>query len=500
MSISKSEGFMDPIESEDVEETTGTGTKVVEGIRHVAKRGYEMAGKVLDMNSHADWAEGKFAEFKNVSREWVSDAYNTLKMKTIDKWRFMREKKATNKLIAHKQQDIINLDSQAENEQRNIQSFENGKAGDIEKFNTALQSIKDPQIYEIFERNRDEKVSGWEASIDTSRNFINGIEDQKIQYASEIVNFRKDIEEAGEGFNKKIDSKINHIREKCGYDNKQEQLKSLVEQFEVGQEMLNATNDKIAQYKNALEMAHSVGVKPEDINALEDGILELESEKQKIELQIEQNIESGKKVKKAIAKIDKKTAKWEKMRKKMGLDKGEKDTDTADIVSSENVENEDPSAKDNLDDTGNSNDGREVVDNDSSTEQSDEEEEIDSDNEGETNSENAEHAESVEDKSNKEAIAEWLGKFFEKLYKNVNNKDKTTVEILDEVLLIGKWVDYYRYAFKEEEYAALSKGVIQIKNMYDHAEIEMTGDSVAEQIKKDVFNKVLRKLPDWINI
>jgi DNA-directed RNA polymerase subunit H (RpoH/RPB5) len=480
-----------------------------------------MAGKVLDMNSHADWVEGKWEKFKNVSKEWMKDVFDTVKMKTVDKWRFMSERKATNKLIGHKEEDIRNLGYMEENERRNIQTFESGRSSDLEKFNSALESIKDPHIQEIFARNRDEKVSGWDAKIETSNDAIDSVETRKIQYASEIVNFRKDIDEAGEDFSGKIDSRIDHIREKCGYDEKKDQLATLNEEIEVGYDSLKTTKDKIAEYNDALDVAEKIGVSPADLRTLENGIDELESDRELIEHQIDQALLREEKLKKSIAKIDKTTAKWEKMRKKMKLTKdssvagnSEQEAQEDDeVLDDDHATHEELPEEENSDEvvSTDDSDSGEVIDNDSDTEGGDEEGDVEEDaaqqrenddnEEGEQESDdNESNAEDAEAKANKEAIAALLGKTFEKLYKNVNSKEKTAVEIVDEVLEVGKAVEYYRYAFTEKEYTALSKGVLQIKNLYDHAEIEIAGNAIAEQIKKDVFNKVLRKLPDWINI
>lgn len=71
-------------------------------------------------------------------------------------------------------------------------------------------------------------------------------------------------------------------------------------------------------------------------------------------------------------------------------------------------------------------------------------------------------------------------------------------EMLYKTIALGNTVAEHEDAFTKEETTRLAKGFGEIKRDYNR--LDMTTPADRERLKKDILNKVIRRLPDWISI
>lgn len=132
---------------------------VLEKIKHVAGRGVEFAGRMLDFNNHADLVEEKFGELKDVAINWKDDVVESLRMNTIEKWRFLKSRDDSNNLINLKQKEISDIGYQIDNHARNVGRLNEIRKTEVDNFDEALKSMKNPGLIAVFEKNRDLKAA-----------------------------------------------------------------------------------------------------------------------------------------------------------------------------------------------------------------------------------------------------------------------------------------------------------------------------------------------------
>lgn len=281
------------------------------------------AGKFLEgpgnVLAGVDWLEKVPGRIKNVAVEWKNDVVETVRMNTVDKWKFMNEKEDANALMQHKVNDIADLKGRALTEEHNITIFESAKAADDANFSLAVGSAKNPFIRDIFKKSWDEKTAASEASILNARTAIEDIDKVTMHYARQIVTFGEKTRLAGEAFRDRIDARIDKIREKCGYYEFQENLDFINRKIGIGEGYIRGYDEKIAEHSEALDLAREIGVSDADCKILENGIAQFEAQKYSTQQVVEKLRKSTYGLYIKIQNIDGKTRKYEDMKKEMGL-------------------------------------------------------------------------------------------------------------------------------------------------------------------------------------
>ncbi|MBP6974634.1 MAG: hypothetical protein KBB54_01685 [Candidatus Pacebacteria bacterium] len=590
-----------------------------ETARSIPRKGLEALGKVVDFNSHADWVEAKYEKFKSVASKWKDNVVETIKLNTVDKWKLMDEKEETNRLIQFKVNDIADLKGRAVTEEQNIALFESIKASDDAKFGPTVQSARDSTIREIFKRTWGEKTVHSNNNILNSRTIIEHIDQTTMQFAREIVSFQQKVSEAGVVFGEKVDNRIEKIREGNGYYERQEYLGQVNDEIQKGNVYDQYCDEKIAEYTQALSVAVEIGVSPADCKTLKNGIAEFHTKKKSAGKTMKKLYKIAEGLQDKIRKIDKKTAKYDEMKRKMGietsvvqpnLDIPEVDESNAQDISeadgSDTLDVHDDGEQDEydvVDETPVDNNGVDQVDEGVPTEEEQNEipvddldnevpviddvdktqpnedlttvEEVDeeaplSDGESvveeevennsivktspiksdgsqlfskaptnmtierdggaqsdtlanetlvpkklassqedalveneEDESEEIELTEARRESAN-EALSNDLIHLYELLTTNNSKTDSgpkqklKAFEMLYKTIALGNTVAEHEDAFTKEETTRLAKGFGEIKRDYNR--LDMTTPADRERLKKDILNKVIRRLPDWISI
>lgn len=442
------------------------------------------------------WAQGKWEKIKTVTSEWVGDVVETVKLNTVDKWRFLNEREESNKLIAHKVRDIADLKGRAETEAHNITIFEANKVADNEKFAPAVASAKDPVIREIFKRTWDDKIMASDQGIESARSVIDNVEGVTMEYAREIVQFQQNVEQAGSAFTEKIDTHIEKIRTKCGFYELQEQIDGANSEIESHNTHIRYLDEKITEYSQALTTAQEMGVSEEDCQTLQNGIASFESKKNDALSNIKRLQESTYPLYIKIQNINGKTRRYEDMKKKMGLEPiAESVSETDTETSTETQETTTPDVEEEMESEPETQaELKSEAEIEVAGANNEDEEDI-----VEDVVEDIENIDSI-DNERKEAVRELLSEKINDLYALIMGPlTKTTVtEIVFKNMKIGELATEYEDVFTQDEKDGLFAGIAEIKKTYDKRGIEKSAPVVITQLRRDVLNKIIKRLPDWI--
>lgn len=452
---------------------------------------FTKAGEVVK-----NWVSDKWEKLKTVSKEWVTDVADTIKLGTIDKFNYLRSKDNTNNLIQLKENEMVDLGYQAENERRKAGTFTASKDAEVGKFNAALESMQDEVLSEIFKRNRDEKEIEWNTKIDLAESTATQCDLAREKNREEIETFKSEIESAGEGFSQKIDAKIGRIYEQAGYNEKKEQVEVLSEQIGNAEESLVTVSKNIETYNNALATAKELGVAASDIERVRLKLNELKDEKQKTEDSIQRARSAQIKLQAKIKQIDVKAQKWESLKDKLGLSKKTQSSDEV-LVDSPIIEEPEDEEVDVVEepsiDSSDTPSAEEAVEMEHPEDLKQEFEP-----EGQPKDEEQEAVfESVEDSSeSKEEMKQQLSKYFSDLYKYIGMVTPTGAQILDKLKESKPLMDEATELLGEDV-GALADSINAVLSKYSAVEeIEPFKD----QLKKDVLNRIIRKVPESIEL
>jgi hypothetical protein len=202
----------------------------------------------------------------------MGDVVETIKLNTVDKWRALNEADEYNLLIQKKEADIQDLKGRFASETHNIAMYEASQKEDEKKFQSALASIKDSTIRDVFERNRIQKANEWNTKIQESKNNIAATQILTEQYRNEITNFKTGIEKAGNNFAERLDSKIEQIENKHGYAEKKEYINNIDSVIDEHTDTINSIEHATKEHLEYLELAKGVGLGEDDIANFENKI------------------------------------------------------------------------------------------------------------------------------------------------------------------------------------------------------------------------------------
>ncbi len=453
-----------------------------ERLENVAKRAAENSwNKGVEIFGRCtDWAKRNWEQIKTVSKEWAGDVVETIKLNTVDKWRTLNERDEYNRLMRLKAQDIRNLGGRIETENQNIAGFESGQTADEEKFQAALLNMTNPGFREVFERNKTDRFNEWEAKKQGSRDLVNSFDETRRQYAQEIYDFHEGMKNSGNRFAEKLDNKINKIHEKYGYDEKKSCLFETENLIAENQDAIENINTNLLDHIHHLKLAKELGINENDQIDIENGIRTLVAEKDAAEARIAQFQKVQEDLQKNIAKIDKKTERYRKIKTKMGLDK----------------EGNNPSEIAGDDANTNNDEGTETTneDNDESVDDANVEAlgvdlgDVENDSENEPNVE-----------SNAEAI-EKTTEAAKELLKTITKKNVKAVEIIRSLMGMQNVFDINKDKFKGGSVDKLLKNLRGIIKIHNKEGILRATEADTFQLKRTVINEVIRQLPEEIEL
>lgn len=421
------------------------------------------------------WASKSWDKLKTVSSEWMHDVADTIKLKTVDKWNFVRQQNNENTLIAHKQQDIGKLQMDAQDHRTKMTTAEALRDKESARFTTQLESIADPDLKKLFEEGQKTGLSRVEGEISSSQKAIEDSALKETKYKGEIDTFHKNIESAGNAFTTRIDGRINKIHERHGYEEKVKAIGVLTEEIEKGEKDIGESNLKIEEWKKTLESVEGSEVFPKEMKEkIKEGIASMEKNNKEIGARLDRTRKGQTKLQGRIAKIDAKTAKWAKLKNELGL--GKKEQPTAAERGNEGQQQEDDASKGTISS-----------------------EFADADTDAERGVETGEGAEAGPE--SKEANTEKLTKTFGELYKAISNEKISAEEVLDRTKFADKILKQHEDLFvDEDEKKALFDGMKKVLELYNEKSVKSADVNTTATFKKDVLNKVIRKIPSWIEI
>lgn len=431
-------------------------------VENIWNKGVEIFGRCKA------WAAEKWDTIKTVTKEWTGDVIETVRLNTVDKWRALNEADEYNLLIQKKEADIRDLEGRFASETHNIAVYETSQKEDEEKFQSALASIKDPTIWRVFDKNRGQKAEEWSTKIKKSEISIKATQILTEQYQSEITNFKNGIEKAGNNFAERLDSKIEQIENKNGYAEKKEYINNIDSIIGEHADTINSIEHATKEHLEYLELAKGVGLGEEDIANFENKIKELWNEREKTQNAIDVLTQEKQKIQEEINQIDKKTARYKKMKQDMGLDK--KSTESEGVVQTEEVgqvpQEENVSVDANLD----------------------------------LNLENENADEGVENIEDNVEGREEIESSASKVFELISSKNVKAVEIVDELIKLRNTLNEYTENNDADDTTESIENLNEILDQYDRQGIEVATEAVTEQLKKTTLNKVIRRLPVWIEI
>jgi hypothetical protein len=393
-------------------------------------------------------------------------------MSTIEKWRFLKSRDNSNNLINLKQKEILDIGYQIDNHTRNVGMFSELKKTEVGNFEEALKNMKNPGLIAVFEKNRDLKAAEREQQILEAQEKANELARERDLRASEIETLSADIEAAEGAFSGRIDAHIDSIHEKTGYTEKKENMVALTEQIEVATAALTEVSQNIETYTDALAKAKELGVLKDDIQMIESQLAELKQEKNLTEKTIANAEKSKVKLSKQIAKIDARAQKWQALKDGMGLSK-----------KSETVESEVVTAVSNPEGGDVEGDGVEANANEVRGET--------------TNDDQVEVFEQVEidpEAESREVQLEKFTAYFGELYKLSNMLTPNAAELLGKLKEVEPLLEEFAEILGNEGEAV----ALAIRDMIKVYSQDENIESLRGQLKKDILNKIIRKLPESI--
>lgn len=289
--------------------------------------GAKLAGKdIREKTKNAKDAVVDSAIYKKVSgaaSEWKDDMVETIKLKTVDKWKMMAGRGAENWLLQRKNSDIDKVDGKITNAQGSINLKEEDFKREEESINAAMAKISDPKFKEIFESGKVGKKAEMEREIETIRNGqLKQLEERKALLVAQKERYETNIKNIEKKFTDKIDNKINGIRDKYDYEGKMGHKKTLDENVKRLNEKMAEKEKGIADCEVAL--ANKQFLTKEDQKRIKERAKEIKKEVAECRKDLERAEKARDKNDRQIGKINGKTQKWETMKTKYGLNKGEK--------------------------------------------------------------------------------------------------------------------------------------------------------------------------------
>lgn len=306
--------------------------------------------------------------------------------------------------------------------------------------------------------------------------------------ASEIETLSANIEAAEGAFSGRIDARIDSIHEKTGYAEKKESMITLSEQIEGANAALTEVSQNIETYTDALAKAKELGVLKDDIRMIESQLAELKQEKSLTEKSIANAEKAKVKLSKQIAKIDARTQKWQSLKDSMGLSKKGEPAEVIEMI-------DDAAGNGELSENDSEN-----IDNVESTAVA-EGNAIYADA-GELRAEaadddQAETFQEVETDPGVESREEGMEKFtayFRDLHKLSNMLTPTATDLLEKLKEAEPLIEEFAEILSDEgEVVALT-----IKDMIKTYSQAGNIEPLKGQLKSDILNKIIRKLPESI--
>jgi len=463
---------------------------ILEKVKSVANRGVEFAGRMLDFNNHADLVEEKFVELKDVAINWKDDVVESLRMSTIEKWRFLKSRDNSNNLINLKRKEISDIGYQIDNHTRNVGIFSELKKTEVGNFDEALKSMKNPGLIAVFEKNRDLKAAERDQEILAEEEKAKESARERDLRASEIETLSANIEAAEGAFSGRIDARIDSIHEKTGYAEKKESMITLSEQIEGANAALTEVSQNIEIYTDALAKAKELGVLKDDIRMIESQLAELKQEKSLTEKSIANAEKTKVKLSKQIAKIDARAQKWQSLKDSMGLSKKGEPAEAIETIDdaagngelpendSENIDNVESTAVAE----GNAiyTDAGELQAETADGAETEVHEEVETDPEVES----------------REVGMEKFTAYFCDLHKLSNMLTPTAADLLGKLKEAEPLIEEFAEILSDEGEAV----ALTIKDMIKTYSQAGNIEPLKGQLKSDILNKIIRKLPESITL
>jgi len=300
--------------------------KSKEAIGKGARATWEGAKVAKDKIKDAKDTVADSAIYKKVSgaaKNWKDDMVETIKLKTVDKWKMMAGRGAENWLLNRKNSDIDRVDGKIANSESSVSLKQEDFKREEESINAAMAKISDPKFKEIFENGKAGKKAEMDREIEDIRNGqLKKLMERKAILMAQKERYEANIKNIESKFTKRIDDKIEKIRSDNGYAEKMEQKKTL--------------DDKIGNFKNKLAekekglvdcevaLANKSFLTKADQKRIKERAAEIKKSVEMCRKVVERAEKAREKNEREIGKIDRKTLRWETMKTKYGLNKGEK--------------------------------------------------------------------------------------------------------------------------------------------------------------------------------
>lgn len=430
-----------------------------------------------------EWAFARWDTIKTISKEWVSDVVQTIKLNTIDKWDNLNENAKYNKLIKRKNSDILNVSGRIETEKQNFAKLQEVGLADDKKFEDALSTMINPGLREVFERNREERIQDWGAKKEDSKSILDDLKFQKKKFEQEIENFNSKIKRSGEHFTEKIDAKIGTIQKRHGYEEKRSCLAetdSLIAENKSSVERIEAN---LRQYIDSLSKARELRLDSASIADIENGIQSLRAERDVAETRIDKFREVKAGLEKSLVKIDQKTEKYSKMKKNIagqdkkvtagqpGVAKATLKERPGQVTSTPGQSAEDKPAKIKIKTSENV--------------------------ERQTASSDVAVNELVEESNGRESSegAKEVTKAAEEVFRVIVKQDALAVNVVQSLLRMDNVLKSHSGDFKDGEMDEVSKNLKAIISKYNTKDIVHADKAATSHLKKIVFGQIIRPLP-----
>ncbi len=207
----------------------------------------------------ADWRASRINKISRKKPEWISNVYDYVKLRTVDKWKFKRASGGAADLIDLKESDIQELSGEIGDlrEQSVLVAKKNDE--DQQIFTERLSAIKDPFLVELYERTKNEKQAQADEKIQRLNTAIDERARKQDLYKADIEKYKEKMAQLESDFNGKVDVAIDSLKKRADYENKAIQSVELGRGIEEAINSLGELENTITEYETVLEDRELIG-------------------------------------------------------------------------------------------------------------------------------------------------------------------------------------------------------------------------------------------------
>ena len=187
------------------------GKEVVGDIAVSLKNTAEQYGSFV-LEASKNWAKEKFESFKQISVEWKDDVVSTLRMNTIDKFKFLGSDISNNFLLKRKEKDISRCENKISRREAQELKLTSRRDDTLFKYDKAIEGIDDPDLKATFEKQKEDSMQKFDLKIEKVQHKKEKQETKKGQLSTQVTRYQENIQAAKDKVNTQVDAKIEDVK------------------------------------------------------------------------------------------------------------------------------------------------------------------------------------------------------------------------------------------------------------------------------------------------